>query len=134
MPTLNIAANSNMNRYSTLLFLLISLHTGAMAQASFDLTTEDRQLISYATQDYNLCIQQNAIQQLDNYADIRQVAAQAVDLCEHQLKELQNKLGDKAESEYYSGLEHHIKSRAIRKLLPLLMIEKSSRQTTPKEN
>ncbi len=128
MPTPNIAVTTMINRYTTLLFLIIALNTDVIAQESFELTTEDRQIIHYATQDYNICVQQNAVQQLDNFADIRRVAAEAVQLCEHQLKELKVKLAGTVNAEYYSGLERHIKNRAIRKLLPLLMFEKSSRQ------
>lgn len=118
-----------MNQYISVLFFFICLNNGVFAQELFELTNEDRQQINEATQDYNQCLQQNAIQQLDNYADIREVAAHAVNLCKHQLSEFREKLGAKANSDFYSGFERHIKNSAIRNLLPMLMYEKSARQS-----
>ena len=110
------------------------MNTLVIADESFELSNEDYRHINKTALDYNQCLQQNAIQQLDNYADIREVAAHAVNLCEQQLNELKNKLGNKANSGHYSGLERHIKNRAIKSLLPLLMFEKSSRQAAASES
>ena len=118
-----------MNKYaSLLLFITTGLNTAVIAQESTGLTNEDRQQIFETTRNYNICVQQNALKQLDNNTDIREVAAHAVNLCEHQLSEFREKLGSKANSDLYSGLERQIKNRTIKKLLPLLMYEKSSRQ------
>ncbi len=128
-----LSVNSVMNRYTTLLFISICMNANINARESNEVTDEDRQLINETTRDYNICVQQNAVRQLDNFADIRKAAALAINLCEHQLIELKEKLGSKANSDLYSGLERHIKNRAIKTLLPLLMIEKSSRQDSVSE-
>jgi len=132
--TIHISVNFTMNRYFSLLFFLMFLNVNVVAQEPGKVTDEDRRLINETTRDYNICVQQNAVQQLDNFADIRKVAALAVNLCEHQLNELKVKLGSKANSDLYSGLGRHIKNRAIKTLLPLLMIAKSSRQARDSEN
>lgn len=123
-----------MNRYTSVLFFFICLNTNVFAQKSFELTDEDRQHINETTQDYNQCLQQNALQQLDNYADIRQVAAQAVNLCGHKLIEFREKLGSRANSDFYSGYEDRIKNSAIRNILPLLMYEKSARRSVTSDD
>ena len=123
-----------MNRYTSVLFFFICMNTSVFAQQSFEVTDEDRQHINETTQNYNQCVQQNALQQIDNYADIRQVAGHAVKLCEHQLSEFREKLGARANSDFYSGFERHIKNNAIRNLLPMLMYEKSARQGTANDS
>jgi len=123
-----------MNRYATILFISICMNASINAQQRDEVSDEDRQLINETTRDYNICVQQNAVQQLDNFSDIRKAAALAVNLCEHQLNEFREKLGSKANSDLYSGLGRHIKNRAIRTLLPLLMIARSSRQASDSEN
>jgi hypothetical protein len=123
-----------MIRYTSLLLFFFCINNPVIANESFELSNEDYQHINKTALDYNLCLQQNAIKQLDDYADIREVTAHAVNLCDQTLKELKNKLGNKANSDQYSGLERHIKNRAIKSLLPLLMFEKSSRQAAASEN
>jgi hypothetical protein len=122
-----------MTRYIILLIFLAGVNAGINAQESTGISNEDRQLINKTTQDYNICVQQNALQQLDNYTDIREVAAHAVELCEHQLNTFKEYFAAKTNADFYSGLERNIKNRTIRKLLPLLMYEKSSRQTAETE-
>lgn len=118
-----------MTRFLTFLIFFVGINAGINAQESSGPGIEDRQLIYKTTEDYNICIQQNALQQMDNYDDIREVAAHAVDLCEYQLDKFKANFAGKPNAEFYSGLERTIKNRSIRKLLPLLMYEKSSRQT-----
>jgi hypothetical protein len=122
-----------MTRYIILLIFLAGVNAGINAQESTGISSEGRQLINKTTQDYNICVQQNALQQLDNYSDIRVVAAHAVEHCEHQLNAFKENFAAKRNPEFYSGLERSIKNRAIRNLLPLLMYEKSSRQTAETE-
>ncbi len=102
------------------------LNTGAFAQESFELTTEDHRLINLTTLAFNLCVQQNARQQLDNFADVRVIAGHAINYCDEKLDELREKLGGKMNPASFSGLERHLKNRAIRKLLPQLMYQKSA--------
>ncbi len=119
-----------MNSYTYILFFIITINITAHAQEFTDLTQDELQLISKTSRDYNICVQQNAQSQLDKFADIRKVAAHAVNFCEEQLRELKEKLGSKADSNFYSGFERQLKNRTIKKLLPLLMFEKSSRQNS----
>ena len=123
-----------MTRYIILFIFFTGITAGINAQESTGISSEDRQLIHKTTQDYNICVQQNALQQLDNYTDIRVVAAHAVEHCEHQLKAFKENFAAKTNADFYSGLGRSIKNRAIRNLLPLLMYEKSSRQTAETEN
>ena len=64
------------------------LNTGVYAQESFELTNEDHRLISMTTLAFNLCVQQNARQQLDNFADVRVIAGHAINYCDEKLDEL----------------------------------------------
>jgi hypothetical protein len=123
----NITTNPGMNRYLSLLIFIVSINA-ISAQESTGLSDEDRLLINKTTNDYNICIQQGALRQLDNFADIRQLAAHAVESCEAHFDQFKEKLGDKISTDFYSGLERSIKNRSIRQLLPLLMYEKSLRQ------
>ncbi len=117
-----------MRRYSGLVFFIFSLHTSVSAQEPFDLTNEDHRLINTTTLHFNICVQQNAAEQLDNHADVRVIAGHAINHCEPQLNDLREKLGSKMDPDSFTGLERHIKNRAIRKLLPRLMYEKSARE------
>ena len=123
-----------MTRDIILLIFLAGANADINAQESTGISSDDRELINITTQDYNICIQQNALQQLDSYTDIRVVAAHAVEHCEHLLKTFKDNFAARTNPEIYSGLERSIKNRAIRNLLPLLMYEKSSRQTAETEN
>lgn len=114
-----------MYRHSRLLLFVCVLNTGAFAQESFELTNEDHRLINMTTLTFNLCVQQNARQQLDNFADVRVIAGHAINYCDEKLDELREKLGGKMNPASFSGLERHLKNRAIRKLLPQLMYHKS---------
>ncbi|MFT5131990.1 MAG: hypothetical protein ACI9SC_000453 [Gammaproteobacteria bacterium] len=122
-----------MNQHITFLLIILFLNVELVAEESFQLTSEDYQLINTATHDYDNCVQQNAAQQLDNYADVRQIAAHAVNLCEHHLTELEEKIIARAGSDFLSGMTRHIKNRSIKKLLPILMYEKSARQEEARE-
>ena len=69
------------------------------------------------------------MERIDEHPDLRQVAAMAVDACKVYLETLQSEF-DKSglDPNFYHGVINNIKNRAIRQLMPLLMMETSNRQ------
>ena len=126
--------NLDMNKYFVSFTLFACINTHLFAQEPGKPDDSDIQLINKTTQDYNICVQQNALRIFDDYGDIRQVAAHAVESCEDQFEAFKEKSETTGKTNFYSGMQRTIKNRAIRKLLPLLMAEKSSRQQANPEN
>jgi hypothetical protein len=133
-PATKFSKNLDMNKYLILFTLFTCINTHIFAQEPGSPDDSDIQLINKTTLDYNVCVQQNALRIFDDYEDIRQVAAHAVESCEDQFEALKEKSEITGKTNFYSGMQRTIKNRAIRKLLPLLMFEKSSRQQTNSEN
>ncbi|NKB38296.1 MAG: hypothetical protein GKR93_14220 [Gammaproteobacteria bacterium] len=90
------------------------------------MSNEDHRLINMTTLNFNVCVQQNAAEQLNNYADVKEIAGHSVSHCDPELKQLRDQLATKMNPVAFSGLERHIKNRAIKKLLLQLMYHKSA--------
>jgi hypothetical protein len=123
-----------MNKYFISFVFSACINSHVFAQEANKVDDSDLQLINTTTQDYNLCVQQNALRIFDDYDDIRHVAAHAVESCEDKFEVFKEKSESTGKTHFYSGMQRTIKNRAIRKLLPLLMSEKSSRQQANTEN
>lgn len=117
-----------------LLFLVLLLNSTLIAAQAPDLSADDLLRINQVTLDYNRCLQQDAVQGLDRYDDIRQAAAHAVNTCAYWLDSLEGNQGSNINPDFHAGLSQHIRTRAIQTLLPLLMFEKSSREKDAVEN
>lgn len=120
---------------SSIFLLLLSLPVFTLnANEQEKFSDEEFRLVNQSAMDFNLCVQENAGQYLQSYDDVREAAAQTVSHCENHFEELKTALGSKSESDYYKGVERHIKNRTIKKLLPMMMFQKSAHQNTSTES
>ena len=113
---------------ATLIALLYFVGVTAFAETplknSFD--AEEMKLMAQANLAYTSCLQNNAREHVASSPDIRVVAGNAAETCNSILAELQSNLKDNGiNPDFYMGAVARIKNRAIRRLLPLLMMEKS---------
>ena len=117
----------------TLLFgLMIALcFAGATASAetpsrnSFD--RAEMTLMAETNLDYTTCLQQDARENVATSPDVRVIAGNAVQACEPILTDLQARLNENGVNpNFYMAAVTRMKNRAIRRLLPLLMMEKSN--------
>ena len=120
--------------FDKVLFLLLgglSLAAFAQAPAERAFNSTDMKLLAEANLDYTSCLQTRAHEQLESSPDIRIVAANAAEVCEVVLTDLRAALTEAGVNpDFYRGAVTRIKNRAIRRLLPLLMMEKSQREGT----
>lgn len=117
-----------MRAHLTFIFIITTLSSFVSADNDIDFTDDDFKLVNKSAMDFNLCVNENAASILEKYDDVREAAAHTVDHCEKHFEELKSALGDKAESNYYKGIERHMKNRSIKKLLPMMMYQKSRQQ------
>ena len=115
-------------KYGIMIFLYFA-GVAAFAETplrnSFD--SADMLLIGETNLAYTSCLQDNAREHVASSPDIRVVAGNAVESCNSILAELQTALTDNGVNpDFYMGAVERIKNRAIRRLLPLLMMEKSN--------
>ena len=91
---------------------------------SFD--SEDMKLVGEANLAYTTCLQQHAREHVASSPDIRVIAGNAAEACNSILAELENTLTDRGiNPAFFMGAVARIKNRAIRRVLPLLIMEKS---------
>jgi hypothetical protein len=114
---------------ATLIALLYFAGVAAVAETplrnSFD--SADMLLMGETNLAYTSCLQDNAREHVASSPDIRVIAGNAVESCNSILAELQTALTDNGVNpDFYMGAVERIKNRAIRRLLPLLMMEKSN--------
>ena len=84
-------------------------------------------LMAEANLAYTSCLQEYAQENMESDPDIRVIAADAVESCNAILDELQTVFKSQGiNPAFYMGAINRIKNRAIRRLLPLLMMEKSN--------
>ena len=111
------------------LFMLLgslSLALCAQTPAERAFNSADMKLLAEANLDYTSCLQVRAQEQLGSSPDIRVVAAKAAEICESVLTDLHAALVENGVNpDFYRGAVTRIKNRAIRRLLPLMMMEKS---------
>ena len=92
---------------------------------SFD--RAEMKLMAGTSLDYTTCLQQQARENLDSSPDVRVIAGNAVQACEPLLTDLQSSLHEnRVNPRFYMAAVTRMKNRAIRRLLPLLMMEKSN--------
>ena len=92
---------------------------------SFD--SAEMKLMAETNLAYTSCLQEHAREHVASSPDIRVVAGNAAEACEPVLTDLQTALtGNGVNPDFYRGAVARIKNRALRRLLPLLMMEKSS--------
>lgn len=91
---------------------------------SFDST--EMRLMAETNLAYTICLQEHAREHVASSPDVRVVAGNAAAACNSILEELDNTLTDRGVNPaFYMGAITRIKNRAIRRVLPLLMMEKS---------
>jgi hypothetical protein len=111
-----------------LIFLCL---TGVTAAAETPLRNSfdraEMKLMGETNLDYTACLQQDARENLASSPDVRVIAGNAVQACEPVLTGLQARLNENGVNPgFYMAAITRMKNRAIRRLLPLLMMEKSS--------
>ena len=90
--------------------------------------SQEMKLVAETNLAYAGCMQNAARAQLESSPDIRVVAGNAAETCGAILLKLQDTLDENGVNpDFYMGATQGIKNRAIRRLLPLLMMEKSNR-------
>ncbi len=95
------------------------------------LSEEDHRLINVSNMEYNRCLQEQAMSHADNYKDVRAVAGRAVEECTGILDGLETHLDEqRIDPGYYGGILRSIKSRAIRQVLPGIMMYKAQGDAT----
>lgn len=109
---------------------------GATAQAETPLRNAfdsgELKLLAATNLTYTSCMQNNAREQLGSDPDIRVVAGAAAAACNDVLVALETTLDEGGiNPDFYQGAVQGIKNRAIRRLLPLLMMEQSNRSAAP---
>ena len=109
---------------------LICFSSSVHADDNGSLNNEDHRLINITTLNFNVCVQQAAAEELNKYTDVKEIAGRAVNHCDSELKQLRDELSVKMNPVAFSGLERHIKNRAIKKLLLQLMYHKSAQQSS----
>ncbi len=118
--------------YSSVLFASLSLlPVSTVSHAETTLKNAlDADAIAWVVKtnlSFSECIQKAALSGLDSHADIRNIAAQAVNTCRPVLDKLKAALDDQGiHPDFYNGTIEQVKNRAIRRLLPLLMMERSN--------
>jgi len=113
--------------FAGLFFLLISTISNAETELKNSLDTAEMKLIAETNLSFSECIQKNAAGELNSNTDIREIAAQAVNSCVSVLDKLSAELDEHGiNPDFYNGTIEQIKNRAIRRLLPLLMMERSN--------
>lgn len=91
------------------------------------LSEEDHRLINTGNMEYSRCLQEQAMSHADDYEDVRAVAGRAVEECTGILDDLEGHLDEqRIDPDYYSGILRRIKSRAIRRILPGIMMYKAN--------
>ena len=110
--------------------LLLLCVTGVMAQSETplknSLDTADMRLLAEANLAYSGCLQEKAQEYMASSPDVRVIAGHATEACNPILAELESTLtGRGINPAYFMGAVTRIKNRAIRRVLPLLMMEKS---------
>lgn len=95
---------------------------------SFD--AADMTLVAQGNLDYTACLRSRALKELDSSPDVRVVADAAAAACRPVLDELRAALADnRINPEFANGAIERVKRRALRRLLPLLMMEQSQRSS-----
>ena len=114
--------------YGLLIFLYfvgVTAFAETPLRNSFD--SADMLLMGETNLAYTSCLQDNAREHVASSPDIRVIAGNAVESCNSILAELQTALTDNGVNpDFYMGAVERIKNQAIRRLLPLLMMEKSN--------
>ena len=106
----------------------VSVHAETPLKNSFD--TADMKLVAETNLAYTSCLQEYAREHAASSPDIRVIAGNAAQACNPILAELENTLTDRGiNPAFFMGAITRIKNRAIRRVLPLLMMEKSNRGT-----
>ena len=95
---------------------------------SFD--SADMTLVAQGNLDYTACLRSRALEELDSSPDVRVVADAAAAACRPVLDELRAALSDnRVNPQFANGAIERVKRRALRRLLPLLMMEQSQRSS-----
>lgn len=114
--------------YSLLILLCLAGITASAdtpLRNSFD--SADMQLMAETNLAYTSCLQEHAREHVDSSPDIRVIADNAAEACNPLLAELEETLTDRGINPgFFTGAVTRIKNRAIRRVLPLLMMEKSN--------
>lgn len=107
--------------------LLMPVTTTANDALRRSLSGEDHGLINAGNREYHRCLQEQAMSHADDYEDVRAVAGRAVEECTGILDDLEAQLDEqRIDPDYYGGILRSIKSRAIRQVLPGIMMYKAN--------
>jgi hypothetical protein len=109
------------------LLCLLPAATAAAEPLRSSLSADDRVLLNAGSMDYNGCLQERAITHIDELDDVRLIAGRAVEDCSDIMEGLRQKLDERhIDPDYYAGILRHIKTRAIRKIMPNIMMYKAN--------
>ena len=112
-----------------LLLLSFSISPFAAEPMRRSLSDNDFVLIRETEFEFGACLQQTAMRKINENPDFRKVAAVAVDDCRGLLENLGKELKkNQLDPDFYYGIIENIKNKAIRQLIPRLMMKKAESQ------
>ena len=112
---------------ATLLLYFLSVPAWAEKPLKNSFDSTDMRLVAETNLAYTSCLQEYAREFMASSPDVRVVAGNAAEACNPILEELDSTLAGKGiNPDFYRGAVTRIKNRAIRRVLPLLMMEKSN--------
>lgn len=104
---------------------------GATAPAAGELRTtleqEEFVLVNNINLEYNQCLEDKAAARIETQEPVRDIMQQAVDECSSVLEDLVKEFDRRGiDPNYYQGIIRHLKSGAVRRQLPVLMMRKAN--------
>lgn len=114
-----------MRRPTAAAVLLLFAATAAAAGLRHTLTQDEYALVNHSNLEYNTCLQQKATAQPQDQ-DARVSLQAAVDACDGVMQKLVSEFDRRGiDPGYYQGVVRHLKSGAIRRMLPALMMRQA---------
>jgi hypothetical protein len=128
-------AGTGRRRAATALALLLAASAAAAGEGlTRTLTQDDRNLVNNINLQYNMCLQKKAGAGVDQKQPVGQALQAAVDECSHILADLVKEFDRRRiDPAYYQGLVQHLKTSAIRRQMPALMMREAAGGKQPRQ-
>jgi len=123
-------------RRAAVALALLLVSAGASAEGlTRTLTQDDRNLVNNINLQYNLCLEKKAGARVDRKQPVGQALQAAVDECKDLLADLVKEFDRRRiDPAYYQGLVHYLKTSAIRRQMPVLMMRQAGGDKPPPQD